>query len=309
MKLRTLITAAFAVFVTAAAAYAGCGMHYPEQNISVSAAATTANATTAAKTTTTAKKATATTTYKTAVQGKPVFRLSHTEVSLSDARENWQYVTVGVEGADGLYSDTVLYVYFDKRLRSADYAIRREAIEALSVGQALGDTGDFMVLTTSGGSDAGKDGVMWELRIRLPEDCQVGDVYTFEIGKSKYGEIQPLFTNSSYDEKGKAMQEHIFGSGLDKGTITVVEDPPYPKGDVNDDGYIDSVDASAILAEYAAVSSGNKSSFNELQKKSADVNEDGFIDAVDASTVLAYYAYISSEGASGSLDEFMQKNR
>lgn len=308
MKPRTLIGAAFAVFLTAAALHCVCPRQHTGHSLPVSAEAATAKTTTAVVTTT-AKKAATTTTYKTATQGKPVFRLSHTEVTLSEARKNWQYVTVGVEGADGLYCNTVLYVYFDKRMKSADYAIRGKAVEALAVGQALGDTGDFMVLTTSGGSNEGRDGVMWELRVKLPEDCKAGDVYTFEIGKSKYGDIQPLFTNSDYDEKGKAMQEYIFGSGLDVGTVTVVEDPPYPKGDVNDDGYIDSVDASAVLAEYAAISSGNKSYFNDLQKKSADVNSDGYIDAVDASTILAYYAYISSEGASGSLDDFMQKNR
>ncbi len=65
----------------------------------------------------------------------------------------------------------------------------------------------------------------------------------------------------------------------------------YIPGDVNDDGAVDAVDASAILTEYAWTSLGNTPTFSELQMLSADYNSDGIVDAVDASAVLKAYAF------------------
>jgi len=65
-------------------------------------------------------------------------------------------------------------------------------------------------------------------------------------------------------------------------------------GDVNNDGYIDAVDASSVLEYYALVSAAQLSNFSAVQKLAADVNHDDFIDAVDASKILSYYAYLST---------------
>lgn len=67
------------------------------------------------------------------------------------------------------------------------------------------------------------------------------------------------------------------------------------KGDVNGDSFTDAVDASAVLAEYARISSGKSASFGSEQKKAADWNDDGITDAVDASGILAEYARLSSK--------------
>ena len=61
-------------------------------------------------------------------------------------------------------------------------------------------------------------------------------------------------------------------------------------GDVNDDGKIDSTDASAVLAEYAASQTGGELT---LSKDAADVNGDGFVNSSDASAILEYYAKVS----------------
>lgn len=66
------------------------------------------------------------------------------------------------------------------------------------------------------------------------------------------------------------------------------------KGDVNGDGRVDSVDASAVLAEYALISSGKKGSFTAEQAAAADWNGDGNTDSVDASAILAEYARLQS---------------
>ncbi|WP_455530328.1 leucine-rich repeat protein [Ruminococcus sp.] len=79
-------------------------------------------------------------------------------------------------------------------------------------------------------------------------------------------------------------------------------------GDVNGDNQINAVDASAVLAYYALISTNKDGNFNESQKAAADVNDDGQINAVDASNILAYYAYLSTTKEDIlSLKEYMKK--
>ena len=268
---------------------------------------TTSTTTTTTSTTTTSTTTTTTTTTTTAQQGKPVFKLNSTEVYESRSKGSEQQMTLSVEGADGLYCDTVVYVYFDKRLKNFT-AEAGSAVETLTKAQAMGDTKDFVVLTTAGSGNTGKDGEMWRFTFALPDDCMAGDEFDIEVGLSKYGEIKPLFTNFEYDAKGTAMTEHIFTKGLAKGSITVVEDPPYKLGDVTNDGLIDSVDASRVLAEYAAISAKKASTFTDKRQYiAADVNGDGSIDAVDASAILAFYAYLSGKDPVYGFEEFLKK--
>lgn len=65
-------------------------------------------------------------------------------------------------------------------------------------------------------------------------------------------------------------------------------------GDVNGNGVIDAVDASAVLIYYAETSAGKKGSLTNVQQTAADVNKNKKIDAVDASILLGYYAYTSA---------------
>jgi hypothetical protein len=242
------------------------------------------------------------------VQGQPVFHITGTEVCQTEARNKQQSVSLIVDGANGLYSDTVIYVYYDSRMTAGE-AVPGKAIEKLSTGQAIGDTKDFMVLTTAGNADLGADGVMWELTFTLPSDCKAGDVFNVSVGTSKYGKIQPLFTNFAYDSKGDALTKYIFTNGLGKGSITVIKDPPYKLGDLNNDQYVNAVDASAVLTEYASVSSGKATTFtDERQTLAADADKNGYINAVDASYILAYYAYISTtSGSSENFENYMAK--
>ena len=75
-------------------------------------------------------------------------------------------------------------------------------------------------------------------------------------------------------------------------------------GDVNGDGYIDSVDATAVLIEYAKLSTAGKGNFDDNQRKLADIDKNNLIDAVDASFILQYYAYAST-GGNLSLEEWL----
>ena len=67
-------------------------------------------------------------------------------------------------------------------------------------------------------------------------------------------------------------------------------------GDVNEDGLVDATDASAVLIEYANLSTGGNGTFSDEQKSAADVNFDNMIDATDASAILTFYSYLSTGG-------------
>lgn len=77
-------------------------------------------------------------------------------------------------------------------------------------------------------------------------------------------------------------------------------------GDVNVDGFVDSIDASLILNGYANLSIHGVSRMGASQERAADVNSDDLIDASDASTVLAYYSHIST-GGTDSFEKFIEK--
>lgn len=68
----------------------------------------------------------------------------------------------------------------------------------------------------------------------------------------------------------------------------------YLLGDVNEDGKVDSADASLVLAEYGLIQTGGTLTFTDKQKKAADVNRDGKSDSSDASKILEYYGAIST---------------
>lgn len=83
-------------------------------------------------------------------------------------------------------------------------------------------------------------------------------------------------------------------SGLTQGEELPEEE--YTLGDVNNDGRIDSSDATSILQQYSIASTGGSYTITEIQQKAADTNKDGKIDATDATNVLQYYSYISTGG-------------
>ena len=90
------------------------------------------------------------------------------------------------------------------------------------------------------------------------------------------------------------------GVFAEAGQINVAKDAVSGKlGDANDDGFIDAADASAILAEYAAIQTGAAPS---LDNSIADVNSDGSVDASDASAILQYYAYTQTGGTASFAD-------
>ena len=92
-------------------------------------------------------------------------------------------------------------------------------------------------------------------------------------------------------------------------TTSPVTQPDYTLGDVNNDGKINAVDASDVLAYYARISTNQEGGYTDKQILAADVTHDGSINAVDASNILAYYAYVSTTKETPmSMEEYMKKN-
>ncbi|SHM77884.1 CAP domain-containing protein [Ruminococcus flavefaciens] len=66
----------------------------------------------------------------------------------------------------------------------------------------------------------------------------------------------------------------------------------YPEkyGDTNNDGKIDSIDASLVLKEYAATSVGKPYTLKSSERARSMLNGDNKVDSVDASIILKIYA-------------------
>lgn len=74
-------------------------------------------------------------------------------------------------------------------------------------------------------------------------------------------------------------------------TANAASPPRRIRLDVNNDKAINAIDASVVLAEYAATSTNQAATFGVTEKYLADANYDGAINAVDASEILSVYAY------------------
>ncbi len=78
-------------------------------------------------------------------------------------------------------------------------------------------------------------------------------------------------------------------------------------GDIDNNGLVESTDASSILTYYSYSSIGGDAQFSEYQKQCADVNRDNVIDSIDASEVLAYYSALSITTDYISWDDFLSR--
>lgn len=97
--------------------------------------------------------------------------------------------------------------------------------------------------------------------------------------------IDDKYTGNSWDAEKKDTQNNI-----------AVHLNAFILGDVDGDGKVSASDATDVLQEYSALSTGKESSFNAKKKKTADVNKDGNIDASDATSILSYYSALSTNG-------------
>lgn len=100
----------------------------------------------------------------------------------------------------------------------------------------------------------------------------------------------------------------IISLALSTALPAYADDETMTLGDVNNDSFINSVDASCILSEYARISTEKEPLFTDAQKIAADVDNSGRIDSIDASIVLAYYAYCSVNDVISLTDYIKKEN-
>ena len=79
-------------------------------------------------------------------------------------------------------------------------------------------------------------------------------------------------------------------------------------GDPTGDSRIDAIDASMILANYAAFSTEKKTPTDE-DYATSDINKDNKIDSVDASIVLSYYAFTSTNSDMAFEDYIVERSK
>ena len=67
-------------------------------------------------------------------------------------------------------------------------------------------------------------------------------------------------------------------------------------GDINDDGLVNSEDASIALEAYSKSSTGADHGLTDMEFEAGDIDKNGIINSTDASYILAYYAHLSTSG-------------
>ena len=122
-------------------------------------------------------------------------------------------------------------------------------------------------------------------RILLSEVTDISSSCTFSISNTK-----DAFAESDTAE----IKIYPISSTVSVGSYQITFVPLM--GDANQDGLINSSDASTVLSYYALSSMGNEINLTENQFKVSDVNSDSSINSSDASSILAYYAQLSSGG-------------
>ena len=117
-----------------------------------------------------------------------------------------------------------------------------------------------------------------------------GRYHIFGIGGIKY------YSGTFYGYDNSTIQAYAEKYDCKFESLGEAPEKEVSLGDIDGDGFIDSVDSTAILVEYAELSTTGNSTLTDEQKKVADINGDGLIDAVDATNIMQYYAYLSTNG-------------
>lgn len=138
-------------------------------------------------------------------------------------------------------------------------------------------------------------GKVHEFRIETPHTHDEGGVIVDNIPAGQYTlELRSIFDNKPFP------QTHTVNISNSKYQQLVVADFntdfKLKNGDTDLNNMVDAADASNILAEYAALSTGKASNFMNNQRSAADVNSDGVVNSIDASLVLEHYADVSIGG-------------
>ncbi|MCR5600848.1 MAG: leucine-rich repeat protein [Ruminococcus sp.] len=144
----------------------------------------------------------------------------------------------------------------------------------------------------------------------LNPDCDFSfnypEIICNSISFSDDGDKVVNFSGTIYGYDDSTAEEYALKNGYKFSSLGKA----YSLGDVNNDGMINSIDASSVLAYYAKNSTDQKGGYSDRQKAAADVDHDGAINSIDASKILAYYAYESTTSDNvKSIDDYLKDKK
>lgn len=283
------------------AAYAGDDLSTDGHIVSADAAATTASGSDAKASTTTTSTTTAETTTE------PV-TLKNYLITFLDF-DGKVLTTLEVEEGDPIDYNSVdvsslhkyIDIYTEQDFSSwdihPDFADDDYTIHALSktASISLKSTPDkFRYFSTNGNVSLNGLDVSISLSVQLPQKDKNGKYITadstVDISQSCIAKPSSLSEAFANDDKATIS---VYPIGDQKPLCSFDIVCYRDLGDVNEDGLIDSIDASKVLNTYAEMAAAKDYALSEKLLKLADVNMDGKLDAHDASMILKYYSEAS----------------
>lgn len=239
-------------------------------------------------------------------------------LDLEYAKGKVQRVYFSIVGAEEPVGLMKFHIFYDTRLTVKENS-KGEVITTGKVltendftsGAAMIEEGELAFYAV-GDDTKLRDSSLFTIDFIVPENAQEGDRYPIGFAYVDDGIVADTFIKNKHDEAGRLQMTYLFRKGIYNGYIKINGEkkvPVYDLGDVNNDGQVNAVDASAVLSYYAKVSTNKDGGFDESQKLAADADRDGFINAIDASAILAYYAYVSTtQDEPVSFEEYMNSN-
>lgn len=247
-----------------------------------------------------------------------------------------QRVYCSITGATEPVSYVKFHIFYDTRLTvkensKGEVITPGKGLSGFTTGSAKVEDGQ-LAFYAYGEDTLLSPSCLFTIDFIVPEDAEQGEMYPIGMAYTDDGIVADTFIKSKQDDAGRLQMTYAFTRGIYNGyikiigekkttttttvttaTTTTTADPAemngYKMGDVDHDGLINAVDASSVLAYYAAVSTNKDGGYSDEQRKAADADSNDSIDAVDASAILSYYAYASTTKEDAvSMEEFMQKN-
>ncbi len=243
-----------------------------------------------------------------AEESEPLIGLSVINISAEQVEKNPEIpVSLIVSGVEGKYAVTEIWTSFDDRLEiETDNSGEPVVAVTENSGGMLVQTAPSRYLDnstseivdlngvrfiSSSSENTGKDGTLFKVNVKLPEDVKAGDEFPLKVvpvGRETVNNdfVDSVFTNADNDSEGKSMQEKIFSQGICNGCIRIVGDSDTISGDANCDGIVTIADSVSIL-QYLANSS--EYPLSETAMTNADINNVG--DGVNVEDALLIQKY------------------
>lgn len=199
-------------------------------------------------------------------------------------------------GASASYDQPLAIIYQDLPWTDIDDTSREMGgILAGTVTEVMGTKQKGITYQRKGTGDWDRNGVLddeWYSVLFGSRYVGTSGILLEHSFHTNYNATVWLYNDDNLKTMAKEEARVIFEYFSEKKSAEYPE--PQLMGDVNDDGTVDSSDASLILYEYSVCSTGAESVLDKGSQSAADTNGDGLIDASDASEILDFYSFLST---------------